>query len=62
MVRFVYGGSGSGKSAFAEQLVVSCGAERKYYVATMKVYGDEGRRKVARHQKLRENKGFVTIE
>ena len=62
MVRFVYGGSGSGKSAFAEQLVVSCGAERKYYVATMKVYDDEGRRKVARHQKLRENKGFVTIE
>jgi len=62
MIRFVYGGSGSGKSAFAEQLVVSCGAERKYYVATMKVYDDEGRRKVARHQKLRENKGFVTIE
>ncbi len=62
MIRFVYGGSGSGKSAFAEQLVVSCGAERKYYVATMKVYGDEGRRKVARHQKLREGKGFVTIE
>ena len=62
MIRFVYGGSGSGKSAFAEQLVVSCGAERKYYVATMKVYDDEGRRKVLRHQKLRENKGFVTIE
>ena len=62
MVRFVYGGSGSGKSAFAEQLVLSCGAERKYYVATMKVYGEEGRRKVARHQKLREGKGFVTIE
>ncbi len=62
MIRFVYGGSGSGKSAFAEQLVVSCGAERKYYVATMKVYDDEGRGKVARHQKLRENKGFVTIE
>ena len=49
MVRFVYGGSGSGKSAFAEQLVVSCEAERKYYIATMKVYGEEGRRKVARH-------------
>ena len=62
MIRFVYGGSGSGKSSFAEQLVVSSGAERKYYVATMKVYDDEGRRKVERHQKLREDKGFVTIE
>ena len=62
MIKLVYGGSGSGKSAFAEQLAVSCGANRNYYVATMQVYDDEGKRKVARHQKLREGKGFVTIE
>ena len=62
MIKLVYGGSGSGKSSFAEQLAVSCGAERKYYVATMQVYDDEGRAKVRRHQEMRADKGFVTIE
>ena len=62
MIKLVYGGSGSGKSSFAEQLAVSCGAKRKYYVATMQVYDDEGRAKVRRHQEMRADKGFVTIE
>jgi adenosylcobinamide kinase/adenosylcobinamide-phosphate guanylyltransferase len=62
MITLVYGGSGSGKSKFAEQLVISSKAERKYYVATMQVYDDEGRRKVERHRKLRDGKGFVTME
>ena len=62
MIRLVYGGSGSGKSKFAENLTVSTKAERKYYVATMQVYDDEGREKVARHKKLRAGKGFITIE
>ena len=62
MIRLVYGGSGSGKSKFAEQLAVSCNALRTYYVATMQVYDDEGRRKVERHRKLRDGKGFVTME
>ena len=62
MIKLVYGGSGSGKSSFAENLAVSTKAERKYYVATMQIYDDEGREKVARHRKLRAGKGFVTIE
>ena len=62
MIKLVYGGSGSGKSKFAEELAVSTKAERRYYVATMQVYDDEGRRKVERHRKLRAGKGFVTIE
>ena len=62
MIKLVYGGSGSGKSKFAEQLAVSCNALRTYYVATMQVYDDEGRKKVERHRKLRAGKGFVTIE
>ena len=36
--------------------------EQKFYVATMEVYGEEGRRKVERHRKMRAGKGFVTIE
>ena len=34
----------------------------KYYLATMEVYGAEGRQKVERHRKLREGKGFETLE
>lgn len=33
-----------------------------YYVATMQVYDEEGKKKVERHQKMRAGKGFLTIE
>ncbi len=62
MIRLVYGGSGSGKSKFAEQLAVSCNALRTYYIATMQVYDDEGRKKVYRHQMMRQGKCFITME
>lgn len=62
MIHLVYGGSGSGKSAFAEAQVLSLGEGPRWYVATMQVYGEEGRQKVLRHQKLRAGKGFSTIE
>lgn len=62
MIAFVFGGSGSGKSAFAESLCMEYGSTRKFYIATMQVYGEEGRRKVERHRQLRAGKGFVTIE
>lgn len=60
MIHLVIGGSGSGKSEFAENLLVD--SQRKYYIATMQVYDEEGRKKVARHQRLRAGKGFQTIE
>lgn len=62
MMVLVVGGSGSGKSAYAEELVMSLSQGKKYYLATMQVYDGEGRRKVERHRKLREGKGFLTIE
>lgn len=34
------------------------GKGNKYYLATMQVFDEEGKKKVARHQKLRKNKGF----
>lgn len=59
----VLGGSGSGKSEFAEQLLSETKAEgNRYYLATMQVYDEDGRRKVERHRRLREGKGFLTIE
>ncbi len=62
MLKLVTGGSGSGKSAFAEELVTGSDYENRYYLATMQVYDDDGRRKVDRHRKMRQGKGFVTIE
>lgn len=62
MIQFVYGGSGSGKSEFAESLVMKYGVEKKIYLATMQVYGKEGEERVLRHKKLRSGKGFITVE
>ena len=58
----ITGGSGSGKSAFAENLVLKQPAENRYYLATMQVYGSEGRERVMRHRQLRHGKGFETLE
>ncbi len=61
MITLVTGGSGSGKSAYAESLLSSCEGIR-YYIATMQIYDAEGEKKVERHRKLRAGKGFLTIE
>ena len=59
----IIGGSGSGKSAYAEDYIVSISKDRKkYYIATMQIYDEEGKRKVERHRMLRGGKGFSTIE
>lgn len=81
MMTLILGGSGSGKSAYAEEYTgrltgdlggpeelertgddASPGSIKKYYLATMQVYGEEGNKKVERHRKLRMGKGFSTIE
>ena len=62
MKALIYGGSGSGKSSFAEKLVMDLNTKNKIYLATMEVYDDEGRKKVERHHELRKGKGFETIE
>lgn len=61
MITVVIGGSGSGKSDYAEALLDDFSGQ-KYYVATMQIYDDEMRRKVERHRMRRSNKGFETIE
>ena len=65
MTILVIGGSGSGKSAYAEELACLHAQKEhttKYYLATMRVFGEEDRRKVERHRALRRGKGFLTIE
>lgn len=58
---FICGGSGSGKSAFAEGLAQKLG-KSLVYVATMPVVSDEDAKKVERHHRLRLGKGFTTLE
>ena len=63
MIHLVTGGSGSGKSAYAEKLVTEQYKEDfKYYIATMQVYDEEGEARIKRHRQMRSGKGFTTIE
>ena len=62
MLVVVTGGSGSGKSAYAEQQVLEAGDAPRYYIATMMPYGEEGRRRVEKHRRMRREKHFETIE
>ncbi|MCI7397699.1 MAG: bifunctional adenosylcobinamide kinase/adenosylcobinamide-phosphate guanylyltransferase [Spirochaetia bacterium] len=62
MIIFVYGGSGSGKSAFAEEISSHYGGSERYYVATMKVFDEEGKERVAKHRRQREGRNFKLIE
>ncbi len=63
MMALVIGGSGSGKSSYAEELAVSLSspAAKKYYLATMQVFGREGEQRVERHRALRRGKGFLPL-
>lgn len=61
MIVIVSGGSGSGKSALAEKICASLGGKR-IYIATMPVFTEEDRKKVARHHALRAGRGFETLE
>ena len=62
MFTLVVGGAASGKSEYAEQLILRAGALPRYYVATMEPFGAEARARIARHRVLRAQKRFETIE
>lgn len=62
MLTLVTGGSGSGKSEFAENTAVSYKSKKLIYIATMYPYDDEAYKKIERHKIMRKNKNFDTIE
>ncbi|MBC8585082.1 bifunctional adenosylcobinamide kinase/adenosylcobinamide-phosphate guanylyltransferase [Youxingia wuxianensis] len=62
MLWLIIGASASGKSEYAENLAVSIGRKKRIYIATMRPADDECLRRIARHQKMRAEKGFSTIE
>lgn len=62
MFCLITGGSGSGKSEYAEELVVRLGAGPRLYIATMYPFDEECRQRIRRHQRMRAEKGFETLE
>lgn len=67
MLYLITGGSGSGKSEYAEKIAVSWHKSEfsdgnLYYIAAMYPYDDECRARIKRHRAMRSGKGFQTIE
>ena len=62
MMTLVIGGAASGKSEFAEALVLEAGNHPRYYIATMQPFDDECRARIAKHRAMRAGKGFETVE
>ena len=61
MMILLTGGSACGKSTYAEELAVSHPGPR-YYIASMRPYGEESLQRISRHRAMREKKGFITFE
>lgn len=62
MFKLITGGSGSGKSAFAEECIVNFGEMKRIYIATMFPFDKESEKRIERHRQMRAGKGFETIE
>ena len=62
MLALVIGGSGSGKSEYAENLAMQLTKEKKLYIATMYPWDEESQKKIERHRRMRAEKNFETLE
>lgn len=69
MFAVVTGGSGSGKSEYAENLLLALDEQTKkgepmerFYIATMFPFDEETHKRIERHRNMRKGKGFDTIE
>ena len=62
MLTLVIGGAASGKSEFAEGLVLASPCEKRIYIATMQPMDAECRARIERHRLMRAEKCFETIE
>lgn len=62
MVILILGGSGSGKSEFAEKLVEGLEKVPRLYIATMYPFDEECHQKIARHREMRKLRKFDTLE
>ena len=61
MLTLILGAAASGKSEYAEELLMSQPGER-IYLATMEPWSEEGKARVEKHRNARKDRGFLTIE
>ena len=61
MLTLIIGGSASGKSEYAENLVLSQPGLH-IYLATMEPWGDAGAERVEKHRNARSGRDFLTVE
>ena len=62
MLTLVIGGTASGKSAYAEELVMRSARKPRVYIATMEPFDEECLRRIEKHRRLRAEKRFETVE
>ena len=62
MIVLLTGGSGCGKSTYAEKIIAALPKEKRVYIATMQIYDQESVQRVRRHRAHRADKGFLTVE
>ena len=62
MMTLVIGGAASGKSEYAEGLVLASDCEKRIYIATMEPFDEECLRRIEKHRCLRAEKQFETVE
>lgn len=62
MFHLITGGSGSGKSAYAEEQILKLGEGNRVYIATMMPTDDEAKERINKHQDRRKNMNFTTLE
>lgn len=62
MIHLITGGSGSGKSRYAEQQILELGDATRIYLATMYPKDAESHKRIEKHQFRRHNMNFTTIE
>ena len=62
MMTLVVGGAASGKSEYAEGLVLASACQKRIYIATMEPFDEESLRRIEKHRVMRAEKRFETLE
>ncbi len=62
MFTLIAGGAASGKSRYAEDLILRTSDAPRVYIATLEPFDGECRERIARHRAMRADKGFRTVE